>query len=71
MKISGILKRRAVACNACADGKVSVNGRVVKPSYQVKPLDKVVVAFAGGEVAFIVKSVDEKTRIKEALYELI
>lgn len=73
LKVSRILKRRAVACDACSDGKVTVNGRAVKPSYQVKPMDKVVVAFAGGELAFIVKSVNEKVSAKEAdtLYELL
>ncbi len=73
LKVSRILKRRAVAADACASGKVSVNGRVVKPSYQVKPEDVVTVAFAGGELRFVIKSVNEKASAKEAdtLYELI
>lgn len=73
LKVSRILKRRAVACDACSGGKVTVNGRAVKPSYQVKPMDTVTVAFAGGELKFVVKSVNEKASAKEAdtLYEIL
>ena len=31
LKVSRILKRRTVANEACAGGKVSVNGRTAKP----------------------------------------
>ena len=34
LKVSRILKRRTVAGDACKAGKVSVNGKEVKPSYQ-------------------------------------
>lgn len=36
LKISRIIKRRSVANEACDSGRVSVNGRVVKASYDVK-----------------------------------
>lgn len=73
LKVSRILKRRAVACDACSGGKVSVGGRTVKPSYQVKVGDVVTVAFAGGELKFAVKAVNEKVGAKEAdtLYEIL
>lgn len=73
LKVSRILKRRAVAANACSGGKVSVNGREVKPAYRLKVGDVVTVAFAGGEVKFAVKSLNEKVSAKEAdtLYEIL
>ncbi len=73
LKVSRILKRRAVAASACDGGKVSVNNREVKPSYRVKVGDVVTVAFAGGEVRFVVKSINEKVNAKEAdtLYEML
>ena len=47
LKVSRILKRRTVANEACHGGKVSVNGRTAKPGAQIKPGDKVAIAFAG------------------------
>ena len=36
LKVSRIIKRRTVANEACDQGRVSVNGRSVKASYDVK-----------------------------------
>ena len=36
LKVSRLIKRRTVAAEACSAGKVSVNGKVQKPSYDVK-----------------------------------
>ena len=45
LKVSRIIKRRTVA-NEAADGcRISVNGRVVKPSYEVKVGDIVEIKF--------------------------
>lgn len=73
LKVSRILKRRTVASDACSGGKVSVNGKSVKPAYQVKLGDIVAVGFAGGEVRFRVKSLNDKVSAKDAesLYEII
>lgn len=73
LKVSRILKRRTVASDACSGGKVSVNGKSVKPAYQVKLGDVVAVGFAGGEVRFRVKSLNDKFSAKDAesLYEII
>ena len=73
LKVSRILKRRTVASDACSGGKVSVNGKSVKPAYQVKLGDVVAVGFAGGEVRFRVKSLNDKVSAKDAesLYDII
>lgn len=41
LKVSRIIKRRTVANDACDGGRVSVNGRTVKASYDVKPGDEI------------------------------
>ena len=44
LKVSRLIKRRTVANEACDNGRISVNGRVVKASYEVKPGDKIEIA---------------------------
>ena len=39
LKVSRLIKRRTIANEACDTGRVSVNGRVVKASYDVKEGD--------------------------------
>lgn len=39
LKIIRVIKRRTVANEACDAGKISVNGRIVKASYDVKEGD--------------------------------
>lgn len=45
LKVSRVIKRRTVANEAADSGRVSVNGRVVKPSYEVKIGDIVEIKF--------------------------
>ena len=45
LKVSRIIKRRTVASEACEQGKVSVNGKVAKPSTPVKEGDIIEVTF--------------------------
>ena len=40
LKVSRLIKRRTVANEACDNERVSVNGRVQRASYEVKPGDK-------------------------------
>lgn len=37
LKVSRVIKRRTIANEAADGGRVSINGKVVKPSYEVKP----------------------------------
>lgn len=39
LKVSRLIKRRTVANEACDNGRVSVNGRIVKARYEVKAGD--------------------------------
>ena len=45
LKVSRLIKRRTVANEACDGERVSVNGRQVKASYQVKVGDIIEIAF--------------------------
>ena len=45
LKVSRLIKRRTVANEACDGERISVNGRQVKASYQVKPGDVIEIAF--------------------------
>ncbi len=73
LKVSRLLKRRSVANEACSGGRVSVNGKDVKPSYNLKIGDEVEIRFGNGKLKFIVKQLKETVKKDEAenLYEII
>ena len=73
LKVSRILKRRTVAKDAAAGGKILVNGKEVKPAYQLKVGDEVEVSFASGALRFRVKELRETVKKDEAqnLYEVL
>lgn len=73
LKVSRILKRRTLAQEACDKGKVSVNGREVKPAHPVKVGDEVEITFSGGAIRFRVLQIKETVKKDEAasLYEII
>ena len=73
LKVSRILKRRTVANDACNGGRVSVNGKEVKPSYNLKVGDEVELRFGGGRLKFRVLMLKETVRKEEvtSLYEII
>ena len=57
LKVSRVIKRRTIANEVADNGRVSVNGRQVKPSYEVKVGDIVEIQFgdkiAKFEITFI------------------
>lgn len=66
IKVSRLIKRRTIANEACDNGLVSVNGRVVKASYDVKVGDIINIRFGAREVNVEVVSVAEHTGKAEA-----
>ena len=52
LKVSRLLKRRSLANEAASGGRVSVNGRTVKPAHQIKEGDIVEIGFNSGTVKF-------------------
>lgn len=73
LKVSRILKRRTVAGDACKAGKVSVNGKDVKPACQLKVGDVVELAFAAGSLKFRVLELKETVKKEDAakMYEIV
>ncbi|MBP1587739.1 MAG: RNA-binding S4 domain-containing protein [Clostridia bacterium] len=73
LKVSRVIKRRTVANEAADGGRVFVNGRQVKASYDVKVGDVVEIAFAGRPVKFRVTKITESTKKADAqdMYELL
>lgn len=59
LKVSRIIKRRTVANDACDAEHVSVNGRQVKASYQVKVGDVIEVSFSQRTLKVEVLNVNE------------
>ncbi|MDR2356706.1 MAG: RNA-binding S4 domain-containing protein [Oscillospiraceae bacterium] len=59
LKVSRLIKRRTVANEACDAGRVAVNGRVAKASYDVKPGDVLQMRLGGRELRAEVVSVRE------------
>ncbi len=66
LKVSRLIKRRTVANEACDTGRVSVNDRVQKASYDVKVGDVIEIRFGEKSVRAEVISVAETVRKNEA-----
>ena len=66
LKVSRLIKRRTVANEACDNGRISVNGRVVKASYEVKVGDKIEIAMGTRTVAVEVIQVADNVRKDDA-----
>ena len=73
LKVSRLIKRRTVANEACDAGRVSVNGKPVKASYDVKIGDVIEIAFGTRDLKAKVTSLAESTKKEDAkeMYELI
>ena len=66
LKVSRLIKRRTVANEACDNGRISVNGRVVKASYEVKVGDKIEIALGARTLAVEVLAIAEAVRKDDA-----
>lgn len=60
LKVTRIIKRRTVANEAADSGRVVVNGKVVKPSYDVKINDIIEIKFGDKVSKFKILKVPEK-----------
>ena len=71
LKVSRLIKRRTVANEACDNGRISVNGRPVKASYDVKVSDVIEISFGTRTLKVRVRAVSEHIPKDEAhtMYE--
>ena len=73
LKVSRLIKRRTVANEACAGGRVSVNGKTAKASCEVKVGDVVEISMGQNHLKIRIIKLAE-TVMKEdaaAMYEII
>ncbi|MBO6107016.1 MAG: RNA-binding S4 domain-containing protein [Stomatobaculum sp.] len=66
LKVSRLIKRRTVANEACDAGRILVNDKVVKASYDVKEGDIIEIRFGQKAVKAEVLSIAETTKKDEA-----
>ena len=73
LKVARIIKRRTVANEACDAGRVLVNGKAARATYEVKPQDVLQLEFGGRTLKLRVLEVKEAVRKEEigTLYTLI
>ena len=73
LKNSRIIKRRTVAKEACEQGRITVNGKVAKPSTEVKPGDTLDILLGGKHFLCRVEKTPEVVRKEDAdsLYTVI
>ena len=66
LKVSRIIKRRTLANEACDAGRVSINGKVIKASVDVKIGDIIEIRFGSNITKVEVLSLKETVRKEEA-----
>lgn len=69
LKVSRLIKRRTVANEACDGGRVSVNGKPARASYDVKIGDVITINFGSKPLSVKVLEVKE-TAFKDAAKEM-
>ena len=73
LKISRIIKRRTVANEACDAGRIEVNSKVARASYEVKTGDIITINMGSKPLTVKVLSISEFAKKDEAseLYEIL
>ena len=73
LKVSRLIKRRTLANEACDNDHVTVNGRPIKASYDVKIGDVITIAFGNRSLSVKVIEVKEHALKADAqsMYEVI
>ena len=73
LNVTRLIKRRPVANDACDGERISINGKIVKPSKEVKIGDIVEISFGNRVLKIRVLGLNEKVKKEDAstLYEVI
>lgn len=66
LKVSRLIKRRTVANEACDAGRVKVNDKIVKASYDVKTGDILEIQFGNKSVKVEVLQITDTVKKEEA-----
>ena len=71
LKVSRLIKRRTVANEACDAGKITVNDKVARASYDVKVGDVIEITLGSKSVKVKVTEIDSQNRINLSRKELL
>ena len=73
LKVSRIIKRRTVANEACDAGRVLINGKVARASYEVKVGDMIEISMGAHPVKAEILSINEYAKKDEVglMYKII
>ncbi|MCC8168878.1 MAG: RNA-binding S4 domain-containing protein [Oscillospiraceae bacterium] len=73
LKVTRLIKRRTIANEACDQGRITVNGRVAKASYDVKENDIIEIKLGERVIKVQVVSIAEHVMKNDAssLYKVI
>ncbi|MCQ2416184.1 MAG: RNA-binding S4 domain-containing protein [Oscillospiraceae bacterium] len=73
LKVSRLMKRRTIANEACDAGRVSVNGKPARASYEVKIGDEIEIAFGQRNMKVKVAAITEYVTKESAadLYTIV
>ena len=66
LKVSRLIKRRTVANEACDAGRVLVNGKPARASYEVKPGDVLEISMGAHPIRAEITAVNEFARKEDA-----
>ena len=66
LKVSRLIKRRTVATDACNSGRITVNGKVAKASYDVKEGDVICIGFGEKQTKVRVTKIVEFIKAEDA-----
>lgn len=66
LKVSRLIKRRTVANEMCDAGRVNVNGKTARASYEIKPDDIIEIAFGARNIKVRVIAVNEYAKKEDA-----
>ncbi len=66
LKVSRLIKRRTVANEMCDAGRVKVNGKTARASYEIKPDDIIEIAFGTRNIKVRVIAVNEYAKKEDA-----
>ena len=73
LKVSRIIKRRTIANEACDAGKVEVNGKIARASYNVKVGDVIKITLGTKTNSYKVRAINEHALKEDAakMYEIL
>jgi ribosomal 50S subunit-recycling heat shock protein len=71
LKVSRVIKRRTVANDAADSGRIAVNGKIVKPSYEVKVGDIVEIKFGDKVSRFQIVKIPTGQKDLEEIIKLL